>query len=72
MKIKWFYQNYDVILTPDYVLSDFIKENNLEDAEIVQMFQEKRVKFQYSKYYQYQIIFKIPIRQININDKSNQ
>ena len=61
---KFFYQNYQVVFTPDYIMSDFIKESELENAEIVQMFQEDKVKgYEESEdlYYQYQIIFKVPI-----------
>lgn len=61
---KYFYQNYTVVFTPDYIMSDFIKEHELENAEIVQMFQEDKVKG-YNDcedlYYEYQIIFKCPI-----------
>jgi hypothetical protein len=61
---KFFYQNYKVVFTPDYIMSDFIKENQLDKAEIVQMFQEDKVKgYDDSEdlYYQYQIIFKCPL-----------
>ena len=61
---KFFYQNYTVVFTPDYIMSDFIKENELDKAEIVQMFQEDKVKGYYDSeelYYQYQIIFKCPL-----------
>jgi hypothetical protein len=52
-----FYQNYTVTFTPNYVLSDFIKEYELRDAEIVQMFQEGNINGNFK----YQIIFKIPV-----------
>ena len=61
---KFFYQNYTVVFTPDYIMSDFIKKNELDKAEIVQMFQEDKVKWYDDSeelYYQYQIIFKCPL-----------
>lgn len=63
-KEKFYYQNYDVVFTPDYILSDLVKEFELEDAEIVQMFQEDKVegyKDSDELYYQYMIIFKKPL-----------
>lgn len=61
---KFYYQNYQAVFTPDYILSDLIEENELENAEIIQMFQEDKVKGYPDSdelYYQYMIIFKKPL-----------
>jgi len=49
------YLNYSVVFTPEYTIEDLVREYGLEDAEIVQMFQEDKVY----EYYQYMIIFKM-------------
>lgn len=51
----YYYENYQVIFTPDFTMSAFIDENNLKADEIVQMFQEDKDS---EGNYQYLIIFK--------------
>jgi len=63
---KFYYQNYTAVFTPDYILSDLIEECELQDAELVQMFQEdKELGYPNTDdtdmYYRYQLVFKIPI-----------
>ena len=57
---NYYYQNYKVVFSSGYIMSDFIRSNELENAEIVQMFQGEKVYKEGSLYYEYQIIFKIP------------
>ncbi len=60
---KFYYENYTCVFTPDYTMSDFVKDNGLEEAEIVQMFQEDKAQNEEGElYYEYQIIFKIPVQ----------
>lgn len=54
---NYYYESYYVTLEPEYTLSDFIDENKLENAEIVQMFLERSTL---SGHLEYLIIFKIP------------
>lgn len=57
---NYYYENYFVQFTPDYGMSNFIKDSELENAEIVQMFQEDKI----NGFYEYQIIFKIKKHEI--------
>jgi hypothetical protein len=62
MKENIYYQDYHIVFTPDYGINELIKENELHNCEIIQMFQEDKVKgYEDSDelYYQYLIIVKM-------------
>ena len=58
---KYYYQNFGVVFTPDYTLFDFTNEHGLEKSQIVQMFQEDKVKVDGDEFYKYLIIYKCRI-----------
>ena len=56
---KFYYQNYIATFDEGYIMSHFINDNDLGDAELIQMFKEDRLDYTEGKY-TYMMIFKIP------------
>ena len=62
MKTKFYYQDYEIVLTPDYGITDLVEDNWLINAEIAFMFQEGEERGYTDSeelFPKYRIIFKI-------------